>query len=155
MLCLWHVWKAWAENVVQKIADPNLCVAVLKGIADMIYTRDGKKGQNAVAHAEQKFFDFKAQFSMFKEFVDYFEKQWMGNMSMWVIGFQNIPHVDQDTNAAVESYHANMKSILFSSQQQLSGCRIDWLIYQGTSMVKQTKKVLRYGEIQTFWSNAI
>jgi hypothetical protein len=30
-------------------------VQVLKGIADIMYTRDGKKGQNVVSHAELKF----------------------------------------------------------------------------------------------------
>jgi hypothetical protein len=60
MLCLWHVRKAWTENVVRKISDPNLRVAVLKDIADMMYTRDGKKRQNVVAYIEQKFLDFKA-----------------------------------------------------------------------------------------------
>jgi hypothetical protein len=60
MLCVWHVWKAWAENVVRKIPDPNLRVHVLKGIADIMYTRDGKKEQNAVSHAEQKFLELKA-----------------------------------------------------------------------------------------------
>jgi hypothetical protein len=51
------VRKAWSENVVRKIPDPNLRVQVLKGIVDIIYTRDGKKGQNAVFHVEQKFWN--------------------------------------------------------------------------------------------------
>jgi hypothetical protein len=49
-----------------------------------------------------------------------------------VIGFHNVPHVGQDTNAAVESYHANMKSILSEARQKLVGRRMDWLIYQLT-----------------------
>jgi hypothetical protein len=59
MLCLWHVRKAWAENVVRKIVDSHLRVEVLKGIADIMYTRDGSKGANAVTRAEQKFKDLK------------------------------------------------------------------------------------------------
>jgi hypothetical protein len=104
------VRKAWAENVVSKIADPSLRVAVLKGIADIMYTRDGKKGLNVVTHAEEKFQEFKIQFPALKDFMDYFERQWVGHMSMWVTGFRNIPHAGQDTNVVVESYHANMKS---------------------------------------------
>ena len=69
---------------------------------------------------------------MAKEFMDYFEKYLSGNMMMWVIGFCNIPHADHDTNATVESYHANMKSILISSQQRLIRKRIDWLIFHLT-----------------------
>jgi hypothetical protein len=72
---------------------------------------------------------------MAREFMDYFEKQWAGNMRMWVTGFRNIPHVGQDTNAAVESYHANMKSILTSSPQHLTGRRMDWLLFHLTGDV--------------------
>jgi hypothetical protein len=48
---------------------------------------------NAVARAEQQFEELKVQFPKAREFMDYFEKQWVGNMRMWVTGFQNIPHV--------------------------------------------------------------
>jgi hypothetical protein len=60
MLCLWHVRKAWAENIVRKIADPSLRVAILKRIADIMYTQDKKKGWNVVTHAEEKFQELKA-----------------------------------------------------------------------------------------------
>jgi hypothetical protein len=59
MLCLWHVRKAWAENAVKKIFDPILRVEVLKGIAQVMYTTDGSKDNNAVAQAQQKFDNLK------------------------------------------------------------------------------------------------
>ncbi|KAG0600519.1 hypothetical protein M758_11G040500 [Ceratodon purpureus] len=40
-----------------------------------------------------------------------------------------MPHANQDTNAAVESYHANLKAILRTSRQKFGGRRVDWLIY--------------------------
>jgi hypothetical protein len=40
----------------------------------LMYTRDGKKGQNAVSYAELKFLELKAQFPTLREFMDYFEK---------------------------------------------------------------------------------
>jgi hypothetical protein len=46
-------------------------------------------------------------------------------MHMWVIGFRNVPYAGQDTNAAVESYHANMKSILSEVRQKLVGRWMD------------------------------
>jgi hypothetical protein len=45
------------------------------------------------------------------------------------------PDAGQDTNAAVESYHANMKSILTSSRQRLTGRRMDWLLFHLTGDV--------------------
>jgi hypothetical protein len=135
MLCLWHVRKAWTENVVRKISDPILRVEVLKGIAQVMYTTDGNKGNNTVAQAQQKFDDLKLQFPQALEFFVYFEKQWMPKMCMWVIGFRNVPHAGQDTNAAVESYHANMKSIMSEARQKFQGRRMDWLIYELTGDV--------------------
>ena len=40
-----------------------------------------------------------------------------------------MPHANHGTNVVVESYHANLKSILRSSRQKFDGRRIDWLIY--------------------------
>jgi hypothetical protein len=40
---------------VKKISDPLLRVEFLKGIASVMYTPDGSKGQNAVMQAQQKF----------------------------------------------------------------------------------------------------
>ncbi|KAG0573812.1 hypothetical protein KC19_VG211300 [Ceratodon purpureus] len=40
-----------------------------------------------------------------------------------------MPHANQDTNAAVESYHTNLKAILRTSRQKFGGRRVDWLIY--------------------------
>ena len=57
MLCLWHVRKAWVEDVVKKVSDPMLKVEVLKGIANVMYTTNGSKGSNVVAQAQQKFED--------------------------------------------------------------------------------------------------
>jgi hypothetical protein len=56
-------------------------------------------------------------------------------MEMWITGFRNIPHAGQDTNAAVKSYHSNMKSILSDVRRNLHGRRIDWLIYHLTGDV--------------------
>jgi hypothetical protein len=57
------------------------------------------------------------------------KEHWLQKEGMWCIGNQNIPHVRQNTDAVVKSFHNNMKQILYSSQERLKGCRMDWLIY--------------------------
>jgi hypothetical protein len=54
---------------------------------------------------------------------------------MWLTGLRNIPHAGQDTTAAIESYHGNMKAILKQSHDKLKGRRVDWLIHQLTGDV--------------------
>jgi hypothetical protein len=135
MLCLWHVRKAWAENVVKKVPDPDIRVQILKGLASVMYSSDGRKGQNAVEYAKQGYEDLKLQFPQAVGFFEYFTKQWMGKVDMWVTGFRNIPHAGQNTNAAVESYHANMKAMLATERWRFHGRRMDWLIYHLTGDV--------------------
>ena len=87
------------------------------------------EGDAAVRVAKDKFEYLKARYPQAKVFLNYFEKTWMHKIEMWVRGYRNMPHANQDTNAAVESYHSNLKAILKSSRQKFGGWRVDWLIY--------------------------
>jgi hypothetical protein len=48
---------------------------------------------------------------------------------MSCVGNYNIPHASQDTNALIESYHVDIKQILFCAKERLIGHIVDWLIY--------------------------
>ena len=54
---------------------------------------------------------------------------------MWVVGDKKIPHAGQDTTAAIELFHSNMKSVLRQLKRKLIGRRMDWLIYELTGNV--------------------
>ena len=62
-------------------------------------------------------------------FMKYTNEIWMDKISMWCTGSCNIPHVGQNTNAAIESYHSNLKSILKSVKERFNARHMDWLIY--------------------------
>jgi hypothetical protein len=47
-----------------------------------------------------------------------------------MVGFQNLPYVGQDTNAAIESYHGTLKAQLKSGKSRLIGCCVDWCIHE-------------------------
>ena len=55
MLCLWHVRKAWKENVVQKIKDETLRVQILKVVEDIMYSSDLIQGEAAVTRAKEHY----------------------------------------------------------------------------------------------------
>jgi hypothetical protein len=40
-------------------------------------------------------------------------------LDMWLTGNRHLPHAGQDTNAAIESYHGNMKAVLKASKGRL------------------------------------
>ncbi len=54
---------------------------------------------------------------------------------MWCVGARKIPHAGQNTNAAIESYYSNLKSILNSANERFVGHHMDWLIYHLTCEV--------------------
>ena len=62
-------------------------------------------------------------------FMQYMQEMWRTKTPMWCVGTREIPHVGQNTNAAIESYHSNLKSILNSGKKIFIGRRMDWLIY--------------------------
>jgi hypothetical protein len=61
--------------------------------------------------------------------MKYVKKHWLPKANMWYVGNWNIPHIGQDTNYVVESFHSNMKRILYSSREKFTGHKMDWLIY--------------------------
>ncbi len=45
-------------------------------------------------------------------FWSYVILKWVSKCEMWVMGNQNLSYVDKNTNATIESYHANLKATL-------------------------------------------
>jgi len=129
MLCLWHVRKAWLENVVSKISVEYVRLLVLKALGDIMYTSDGRTGEDAILFARETFENLKTMYPQVVAFMAYFEQTWMKKIEMWVTGYRNIPHANQNTNAAIENYHGNLKAVLATSMQRYSGRRLDWLIH--------------------------
>jgi hypothetical protein len=68
-------------------------------------------------------------------FIRYFKELWLQKARMWCVGNCNISHARQDTNSTVESFHSNLKQILYSSQKKLIGHWMDWPIYHLVSDV--------------------
>ena len=63
------------------------------------------------------------------------DENWRAKTPMWCVGARRIPHAGQNTNAAIESYHCNLKSVLNSAKERFVGRRMDWLIYHLTEDV--------------------
>lgn len=91
--------------------------------------------EGVLSWAKQCYANLKAELPGLKEFWKYMDKEWIPKIHMWVTGNRHIPHAGQDTNAAIESYHGNMKAILRESRGRLVGRRVDWLIHTLTGDV--------------------
>ena len=68
-------------------------------------------------------------------FMQYMQEVWRAKTPMWCVEARKIPHAGQNTNAAIESYHSNLKSILNLAKARFVGRRMDWQIYHFTGEV--------------------
>jgi hypothetical protein len=79
----------------------------------------------------------------------------MPKVNMRFIGIRHLPHARQDINAAIESYHGNMKAIFKASKSRLVGRRIDWLIQELTHDVIMKYEYNQYLKENGFISNKV
>jgi hypothetical protein len=124
VLCLWHAYKAWAENAVKKIASVERRSRVLSALGSIMYSRDCPLHAKPILWAKQ-LGKLAPNYINLTHFCEYLNQHWLPKARMWCIGNQNIPHARQDINAIVESFHINMKRTLYSFQERLIGCKMD------------------------------
>ena len=119
----------WTENVVKEIRNKELHVKVLQSLANIMYSSNIFQGQDVVTIGTYNIIELHTLYPLAIVFLDYFDEYWTLKANMWIIGNKNIPHSNQDTNADVESYHHNVKTILSTTRQKFTSRCIDWLIY--------------------------
>jgi hypothetical protein len=95
-----------------------------------MYDTSGPTGDGAVPWAIQMLNNLEIKFPMYPQFWEYMRTQWLNKVHMWVVGYRNLCYAGQDTNAAIESYHGYLKSVLKSERTRLAGRRVDWCIYR-------------------------
>ena len=134
-LCLWHVRRAWLKQGVAKIKDPAIRAGVLKGLGQIMYDTNCPEGGEMGPWAIRQLKSLMDSFPVVSNFWDYFNKQWADKTPMWVVGHRNLPYAGQDTNAAIESYHSNLKATLRASKGRAHGRRLDWVIYELTGEI--------------------
>jgi hypothetical protein len=108
-LCLWHVYKAWAENAVKKIISVEKRSRVLSTLGSIMYSRDYPLHAKPILWAKQQLEKLAPNYPNLTHFCEYLNQHWLPRVGMWCIGNQNIPNAQQDINVIVESLHINMR----------------------------------------------
>ena len=134
-LCLWHVRRAWVKQAVAKIKDHAIRAGVLKGLGRIMYDTKCPPGDEMGPWALRQLNALEDSFPIVNNFWAYFNKQWADKTHMWVVGHRNLPYAGQDTNAAIESYHSNLKATLRAAKGRAHGRRLDWVIYELTEEI--------------------
>lgn len=118
--------KAWAENARTKISRIEDRAKTLKEVGDVMYGKGYVHGMDPVEWAGLELDKIRARRPSAERFMKYIDKHWRKKIGMWCIANRNIPHAGQNTNAAIESFHANLKRILYLEKQRFMGRRMDW-----------------------------
>ncbi|KAM1061235.1 hypothetical protein ACFX2B_025527 [Malus domestica] len=78
--------------------------------------------------AERLFEDFIEDFLDESDFMDYFKATWYPRIGMWISALQNPPLASQETSAAMEFYHNQLKLRLLNEKKPSVYKRVDWLV---------------------------
>ena len=108
---------------------------VLKGLGRIMYDTKCPQGDEMGPWAKRQLTALMESFPIVSNFWSYFQSQWGDKTHMWVVGHRNLPYAGQDTNAAIESYHSNLKATLRASKGRAHGRRLDWVIYELTEEI--------------------
>ena len=104
-------------------------------LGDIMYGNGCKVDDDPVDWALQQLDKISLSRPQATSFMRYINEVWRPKTPMWCVGARRIPHAGQNTNAAIESYHSNLKSVLHSAKERFVGRRMDWLIYHLTGDV--------------------
>jgi hypothetical protein len=56
-------------------------------------------------------------------------------VDLWMVGFQQVPHSNQDTQTSIQSYHGALKCWFFLEIEGLRSRWIDWLMWRLTKTI--------------------
>ena len=127
--------KSMGRKCFKKIKDKVERAAVLQQIGLVMYGKGCPIDYDHVLWAHDQLCDIQRNYPKAATFMKYMNEIWMDKIFMWCTASRNIPHAGQNTNAAIELYHSNLKSILKSTKERFNGRRMDWLIYHLTGEV--------------------
>lgn len=71
-----------------------------------------------------------------KDFVKYYNKEWHKKVPRWVKGYRKFRHSNQETNGAIERWHATLKLFLRKDKPYKIGRKVVWLVCQLVSDVE-------------------
>ena len=103
----------------------------------MIHDKTSPNGFKSTTWAKDKLDELSKKYLEKIHSWDYMQKQWQSKAHMWVVGYQNLPYVGQDTNATSEGYPRFLESMLRSDRNRMVRRRVGWTV---TALTEKRKK---------------
>ncbi|KAL5860558.1 hypothetical protein ACOSQ4_001854 [Xanthoceras sorbifolium] len=122
LVSFWRVRHAWHKNLVKKCTESEMRAEMLSRLGQAV--DDICKGHGTV----ELFEDCMEDFIDASEFMDYFKAVWYPRIGTWTTALKTLPLASQETSAAMEFYHNQLKRRLLNEKNPNVYQRADWLV---------------------------
>ncbi|KAL5063963.1 hypothetical protein RYX36_025700 [Vicia faba] len=121
LISFWRVRHLWHRNIIKRLeTDMQIKISKRLGwIMDNIFRRQGTMSL---------FEDFVEDFIDEPNFMQYFKATWYPRMGAWVDALRTLPLASQESCAAMEYYHNQLKIRLLNEKDINVYQRADWLV---------------------------
>lgn len=122
LISSWRLRHAWHKNLVKKCSETSLRVEIFKRLGKAVNDICRRHGDVDL------FEDFMQDFIDASDFIDYFKAVWYPRLGIWATALKTLPFASQETCAAMEFYHNQMKLRLVNEKDTCAYQRVDWLV---------------------------
>ncbi|KAF2303548.1 hypothetical protein GH714_019085 [Hevea brasiliensis] len=122
LISFWRVRHAWQKNLVKRCSETEMRVQMFRQLGEAV--DDICRG-----HGTKDLFEaFMEDFIDGSDFMDYFKAVWHPRVGMWTTVLKTLPLASQETCAAMELYHNQLKVRLLNEKDPIVYQRADWLV---------------------------
>ncbi|RZC50310.1 hypothetical protein C5167_018732 [Papaver somniferum] len=122
LICFWRVRHAWHKHLVKKCPETEMRCEMFKRLGQAVYSVCQGNGDLNL------FKDFMEDFVDCPDFLEYFKANWLPRIGLWISALKNLPLASQETCAALECYHHQLKLRLLNEKEPKVYQRTDWLV---------------------------
>ncbi|KAL7156748.1 hypothetical protein ABFS83_02G029700 [Erythranthe nasuta] len=122
LICFWHVRHAWHKNLMKRCSEMETRAEIAKKLGQAV--NKVCKGPGSASALE----DFTEDAVDAAEFMDYFKAIWYPKLGTWARALETLPLASQETCAAMEFYHKQLKLRLLNEKDKSVYERADWLV---------------------------
>ncbi|XP_050234308.1 uncharacterized protein LOC126682614 [Mercurialis annua] len=144
LISFWRVRHAWHKNLVKRCTETEMRVQMSRRLGDMV--DDICRGHGTV----DLFDDFIEDFVDGSDFMDYFKAVWRPRLGIWTAALKSLPLASQETCAAMELYHNQLKVRILKEEDPSIYQRADWLVDKLETKVHSYFWLDEYSEKEDF-----
>ncbi|KAL6200792.1 hypothetical protein ACLB2K_030573 [Fragaria x ananassa] len=144
LISFWRVRHAWHKNLVSKCSEEEMRATIARRLHQAVDIICQQRGTDGL------FVDFMEDFVDASDFVDYFKATWYPRIGKWTTALQSLPLASQETCAAMEFYHNQLKLRLLNEKKTSVYNRVDWLVHKLGTQVHSYFWLDEYSEKDDF-----